>query len=507
VIISDNRLFGEKGEMTMAGAKYLAFDLGASSGRAMLGTILDEQLSLVEVHRFDNHPVEILGHIHWDILRLFEEMKIGLRRAVEQDHAVLAGIGVDTWGVDFGLVARDDILLGNPYAYRDKRTDGVMEKVFSMIPREEIYRTTGIQFMQLNTIFQLFSMVNGNNPLLGLSEKLLFMPDLLNYLMTGEKVSEYTIASTSQLLNAEKREWEAELFARLSLPIDLMAPVVEPGTKIGVLNRDIQSETGLSPVDVIATAGHDTASAVAAVPAEGSDWAYLSSGTWSLMGIESEKPIINENSLINNFTNEGGVDRKIRFLKNIMGLWLLQMCQKSWARQGEEMSYGEMTELAKQAKPFKHIVEPDDSRFLNPPDMIMAIREFCRDTSQPIPESKADIVRCVLESLALKYRHVLEKINSMRDRPVEKLHIVGGGTQNDLLNRFTSDATGMTVIAGPVEATAIGNILVQAVAQKDLASIQEGRKLVARSFPLAKYEPENAKAWDSQYEKFRNILS
>jgi rhamnulokinase len=488
-------------------SKFVAFDFGAASGRAILGLISRDKLELEEIHRFPNQPVSLLGHIYWNILTLFDALKKGLALVAQRGHRDLAGIGVDTWGVDFGLVGKDGMLLGNPVAYRDSRTDGMMEKAFEKIDRREIYALTGIQFLKLNTLYQLFSMVQSNSPLLGITQNLLFMPDLFNYLMTGEKCSEYTIASTSQLLNVSTKKWEQHLFSKLNLPYAIMAPIVDPGTVLGLLSKDLSDETGLSRADVIAPACHDTASAVAAVPAQSDDWAYLSSGTWSLIGIEVEEPVINEESLKNNFTNEGGADHKIRFLRNTMGLWLLQQVRKTWEQQGASFGYEDLVHIAGEAQPFKSIVDPDDTSFLNPPDMPAAIVEYCKKNQQQIPESKGEVVRCILESLALKYRFIIEKINAMRNRPVETLHIVGGGSQNEMLNQFSADATGLPVIAGPAEATATGNILVQAMAKGELDSLQQGRELVARSFPMEHFEPENQERWNEVYEKVKGMFS
>lgn len=493
--------------MSVPKSKYLAFDFGAASGRAILGLISGDRLELEEIHRFPNQPVKIFGHIYWNILTLFEELKKGLALVAQKVHRDLAGIGVDTWGVDFGLVGKDGILLGNPVAYRDTRTDGMMEKAFDRMTKKEIYASTGIQFIQLNTLYQLLSMVRSNSPLLDITQNLLFMPDLFNYLMTGEKCSEYTIASTSQLLNARTKKWEQNLFSKLNLPYSIMVPIVVPGTVLGLLSKDLSDETGLPRVDVIAPACHDTASAVAVVPAQSDDWAFLSSGTWSLIGIEVEEPIINEESLKNNFTNEGGADHKIRFLRNTMGLWLLQQVRKTWEQHGEPLSYDDLVHGADEAAPFKCIIDPDDSLFLNPPDMQAAIVEYCEKNQQPIPENRGEVVRCILESLALKYRFIIEKINAMRNRPVETLHIVGGGSQNEMLNQFSANATGLPVIAGPIEATATGNILIQAMAKKELDSLQQGRELVARSFPMKHYEPKNQERWNEVYEKVKGIYS
>jgi len=489
------------------GGEFLAFDLGASSGRGIIGKVDQGKISLKEIHRFDNTQIHLLGHYHWDILRLFDEMKQALTIAVKDGHKNISSLGIDTWGVDFGLVGRGNVLLGNPYTYRDPRTDSIMDKAFKIASAKDIYQLTGIQFLQFNTIFQLFSMVQEYNPLLDITEKLLFIPDLLNFLFTGEKVSEYSIASTSQLLNPVKKQWEPELFARLSLPIDIMADIVEPGTLVGKLTPDIAKEIGSSQLDVIAPACHDTASAIAAVPADGKGWAYLSSGTWSLMGIESDKPIITPASRENNFTNEGGVNNKIRFLRNIMGLWLLHCCRKSWLNAGESAEYEELLKSAATSKPFKTIIEPDDPIFLNPADMLEAIAEYCRKNSQPIPATKGEYVRTILESMALKYCFVIDKINSMIDEPVNTLHIVGGGAQNEMLNQFAANATGLPVVAGPVEATAIGNILIQAIAKKELGSVAEGRQMIKNSFQLKYYEPTEQNTWNEVYDKYKKLFS
>jgi rhamnulokinase len=440
--------------------KYLAFDLGASSGRALVGIYENETLKLKETHRFPNRMVHINGHFHWDILQLFDEIKIGLAKTAQAGHTDIRSIGVDTWGVDFGLIGRNGVLLGNPYAYRDIG-DEYMDKVFEIIPRDELYQKTGIQFMPFNSIFQLYRLVHDQNPLLDVAEKLLFTPDLLNYFLTGEMVSEYSIASTSQLLNPWTKTWQTELFDRLGLPINIMADIVEPGTKIGKLRKAIAEEAGLSQIDVIAPASHDTASAVAAVPAEGENWAYLSSGTWSLLGINSPEPIINDAALQNNFTNEGGVDGQIRFLKNVAGLWLVQRCKSDWAKAGDDIGFAELAEMAEKAGPSACFIDPDDARFANPAHMPDAIAEYCRETDQPVPERKGQFIRCALESLARKYKEVLDSLSDMLPQPLERLHIVGGGSKNELLNRLTEEATGFKVFTGPAEATGMGNIIVQ----------------------------------------------
>lgn len=495
------------GMCNMALLKFIAVDLGAESGRTMLGFLDKDSMRLEEMHRFPNPQVKLFGRLYWDVLYLFNELKKGLALTARQGHRDLAGIGVDTWGVDFGLVGRDNQLLGFPYAYRDSGSEGMMEKAFERVPREEIYNITGIQFMQFNSLFRLLSMAESEHPLLHAAEKLLFMPDLVNFLLTGEKVSEYTIASTSQMLTARTGQWAADLLEKIGLPGHILPPIIQPGTAVGSLLPDITREAGISPVEVIAPACHDTASAVAAVPAAGKNWAYLSSGTWSLIGVENDSPIINRESLDNNFTNEGGVNGSIRFLRNAMGLWLLQGCRRKWQSEGANLDYAELVGLAENAPACKCFVDPDDSSFLNPPDMPAAIADFCRRSGQNVPASRGEFVRCVLESLAFKYRFLIDKINAMRSQPVEILHIVGGGSRNGLLNRFTANAAGIPVTAGPAEATAIGNVLVQALARRELDSIAAGRQLVAASFPLQTYEPENQSRWQDTYNNIKHLFS
>jgi len=394
--------------------------------------------------------------------------------------------------------------LSNPVHYRDKRTDGMMEEVFKRVPREEVYNQTGIQFMQLNTLYQLFSMVLNKSPILEVADTLLMMPDLFNYFLTGTKSAEFTEATTSQCYNPRSGTWATSLLEKVGIPTRIMPEIVPPGTILSKLSPHIAEEVGLSQVNIVAPACHDTGSAVAAVPAERDDWAYLSSGTWSLIGLEVKEPIINEQSLQFNFTNEGGVGGTYRFLRNVAGLWLVQECRRIWERSGQLLSYQQLVNLATEAKPFIAFVDPDHNSFLNPPDMPAAIIEFCERTGQSKPATKGEIIRCSLESLALKYRAVLEMISQIRG-PIKKLHIVGGGTQNTLLCQFTANATNVPVIAGPVEATAIGNIMVQAIALGCLPSIAEGRKMIRQSFDLVEYQPQEQDAWDEAYQRFVKI--
>lgn len=468
--------------------KFLAFDLGAESGRAVMGLLDGENLRLAEVHRFANSPVAIGESLHWDVLRLFTEMKQGLRLAV-QAHSDIAGMGVDTWGVDFGLLGPGDILLENPYCYRDPRTDGMIEEAEKIVPRAEIYEHTGIQLMQFNTLFQLLAVCRSSRWMLDTARTLLMMPDLFNFWFTGVKASEFTEATTSQCYNPRTRDWARSLMERFDVPTHFLPEIVQPGAVLGKLRSPIADETGATAIPFIAPATHDTGSAVAAVPAMGDSHVYISSGTWSLMGIESKEPLINETTRELNFTNEGGVAGTFRVLKNIMGLWLVQECRRTWASAGTEYTYAELTDMAAAAEPFRSLVDPDDSAFLKHGDMPARIREYCRRTGQAVPEDEGAVVRTALDSLALKYRWVLERLEELVGRRLEPLHIVGGGTQNQLLCQLAADVTGRTVIAGPVEATAIGNVLVQALALGHIGSLEQGREIIRRSFDVITYEP------------------
>jgi len=486
-------------------SKYLAFDLGAESGRAVVGHLEDDRLHLEEIHRFPNGPVRVLDSLHWDVLRLWTEIKAGLGRAAAAYGSDLASIGLDTWGVDFGLLAADDSLLGNPYHYRDGRTEGMMEVAFQIVPRTEIYERTGIQFMPINSLYQLLAMAQAGSPALTSAATFLNMPDLFNFWLTGRKASEFTIATTSQCYDPRAGDWARDMLARLGIPSHIFGPILQPGTVLDTLRASVAKETGSPTVPVIASAGHDTASAVAAVPAAESDYIYLSSGTWSLMGVELDEPIINEHSLAYDLTNEGGVGGSFRFLKNIMGLWLVQECRRQWARGGESLSYAELTEMAIQAPAFGPLIDLQDQRFLPPGNMPARIQNFCRETGQPVPEGKGPIVRCALESLALEYRWVAERLDELVGRRLPTVHIFGGGSQNRLLNQLAADATGRTVVAGPVEATAIGNVLVQALGLGHLTSLAEGRALVRRSFDLETYEPRDTAAWDEAYARYLSL--
>ncbi len=483
---------------------YLAFDLGAESGRAILGQIENDRITLRELHRFQNRMVPLHGHLYWDLLHLFAEIQHALQLA-GRERITLAGIGVDTWGVDFGLLDRDGALLANPVAYRDHRTDGMMEKVFAKMPREEIYRLTGIQLMQINTLFQLYAMVESQSPLLEIAGRLLFIPDLINFMLTGRQATEFTFATTSQLLNPNTHNWAEPIFARLGLPRHLMAEIIEPGTTIGPLRRELMNASGLNEVPVIAVGCHDTASAVAAVPAAVENWAYLSSGTWSLIGVETSAPVINAAAVKMNFTNEGGVAGTIRLLKNIMGLWLLQECRRQWQRDGRHYDYAHLMHHAETAAPFRSLVNPDAPAFLNPANMPQAIADFCRRTQQSLPQSDGEFVRCIYESLALQYHRAMKMLEELQGKKIEVLHIVGGGSQNTLLNQFTADAIGKPVLAGPAEATALGNVIVQAIAVGEFKNLAAARLAIKNSFAIQEFLPRDIEPWNEVYRQFINL--
>ena len=468
---------------------YLAADFGGGSGRVIAGWLEDGKLTMEEIHRFGNRQVRLGDHVYWDFPALFEDMKAGLKKAASKGYEV-ESIGVDTWGVDFGLIDRDGQLLGNPVCYRDARTAGMTEKLFETLNPTEHYATTGIQVMEINTLAQLLS-IKGTAQLEA-AEHLLFMPDLFSYFLTGKATNEYCIASTSELLDAKRREWSWETIEALGLPKRIFGDIVMPGTVRGELRKDIAEETGLKDVKVIAVGSHDTASAVAAVPAIEGDGpvAFLSSGTWSLLGIELPEPILTEEARQAEFTNEGGVGGRIRFLQNITGLWILQRLMAEWKERGEEQTFGELLPAAAQAS-ISSIIPVADAAFTNPPSMEKAISDYCRQSNQPVPQTKGEFVCCLFQSLAKKYKDAIEGVNGLLPESLKRLHIIGGGSQNGLLNQFTADALGIPVWAGPVEATAMGNILVQAMAAGEVADLAELREVVRRSVTPKVFEPNN----------------
>ncbi len=488
----------------MASPSFLAFDLGATSGRAILGTLSDGKLTTRELLRFPNRMLQLNGHYHWNIFGLYESLKEGLR-VCALEKCDLRSIGIDTWGVDFAFIGSDGSVMGLPFAYRDPYTDGMPEAFFGLVPRNELYAMTGIQIMNFNSLFQLYAQSRIKSSQLHAAAKVLFMPDALTYMLTGKQVTEYTIASTSQILNPVTRTMEPALLRAASLSPDLFNPLVMPGTVVGPLTDVLALESGLGNVPVVAVAGHDTASAVAAVPAENENFAYLSSGTWSLMGIESREPIINETSSALNFTNEGGIDGTTRFLKNITGMWLLEQCRVVWEKEGKECSYALLAQMAEGAKPFGSLVDPDHASFANPANMVEAIAGYCSQSGQPIPASMGEVTRCIFESLALKYSSVLDKLKSVASFRIDKLHIIGGGSQNGLLNQYTANAIGIPVAAGPSEATALGNILVQAKAMGLVNSLWDLRKIVRDSVEMKHYVPSDSAAWEAQKARFAGL--
>ncbi|HOB74659.1 MAG TPA: rhamnulokinase family protein [Phycisphaerae bacterium] len=486
-------------------AHYAAIDLGAESGRVVLGSVSDSKLELTELHRFPNGPVRTIDELHWDTLRLWSEMKTGVGKAAQQAGG-LKGVGIDTWGVDFGLLGKGDTLLGNPFHYRDARTDGILDKAFGIVPREEIFNHTGIQFMQFNSIFQLLAMRLGGSPLLDIAESFLMMPDLFNFWFTGRKCNEFSNATTTQAYDPRAGKWATDLISKLGIPTKIFGEIVPAGTVLGPMRADVRDEIRCGDVPVIAPATHDTGSAVAAIPASpDKPWVFLSSGTWSLMGMEVDKPIINEQSLKYNYTNEGGVGGTFRFLKNIMGLWLVQECRRTWERAGKAYSYAELADMAAAAKPFVAIIDPDDSSFLAPGDMPARIQAYCKKTGQPTLAEPGEMVRACLESLALVYRWTLERIEECTGRRAEVIHIVGGGSQNRHLSQWAADATGRTVVTGPVEATAAGNVVVQAMATGVLPDIHAARDLIRRSFEVTVYRPGDPAPWDKAYARFQEL--
>jgi rhamnulokinase len=489
---------------------YLAMDIGAESGRAMLGQFDGDRLALSEVHRFPNGPVRLPDGLHWDILHIWREVKQSLAQALHERGESLASVGIDTWGVDFALLDRDGALISNPFHYRDSRTDGMLENAFRHVSRAELYQRTGMPSMQLQTLYQLLSMVVGCSPALETAETFLMTPDLLNYWLTGQKGCEFTIASPTQCYNPHLKDWDRTILEHMGIPVRLFPPILQPGTNLGSLLPYVGEEVGpgWDSLSIVAPACHDTASAAAAVPAERPDCAWISSGTWSVVGTELSTPIINGKTLAYNLANEGGVCGTFFLCLNVMGLWILQECRRTWANQGDVLSYPELTRLAGQAESLKAVIDPDHDEFFGPGNMPARIQDYCRRTGQVVPESKGAIVRCVLESLALKYRWAIERLEEVVAQRLDPLHIVGGGTQNTLLNQLTADATGRLLITGPAEATALGNIMMQMLALGEIGSLQEGRDLLRRSFALEEYAPraDGQGGWGQAYGMLSSLI-
>ncbi|MBO5274130.1 MAG: rhamnulokinase [Clostridia bacterium] len=490
----------------MADLKMLAIDLGASSGRGIIGRFDGRCLVLEENHRFSNDPVQAGSVFSWDILRILHEIKTSILNCMLSEDKDIRSIAIDTWGVDYGLLDGTGRLIGSPVHYRDPRTEYMPEELFKLISREAYYGICGIQIVPLNTIFQLLAEKRTNPELLAAAKHFLFVPDLLNYFLTGNKMTEYTIASTSGLLDARCGNWSGEVLDLIGIDRSLFGEISQPGSEVGLLTAQLREELGCRDAKVLLAPSHDTASAVLAVPAKGSDFVYISSGTWSLMGAEFDSPCLNEKAMSYNFTNEGGAGGKIRFLKNIMGLWLEQESRRQWAREGEKLSFNELTEMAKQAKPLACFIDPDAPDFVAPGNMPGRIREFCRRTGQHVPETKGEVVRCIFDSLAMKYRQVAECIDDIKGVKSHAINIVGGGTKEEMLCQLAADASGRAVYAGPVEATAIGNLSSQAIAAGELSGISEAREMIAESFEIKCYEPNHSDMWDEAYERFLSIL-
>lgn len=492
-------------------ANFLAADIGASNGRILLARFDGTRFDLDVIHRFPNGVIDILGQYQWDILRLYSEILAGMSKFVHQHGASLDGFGVDTWGVDFGLLDRAGRLLGNPVGYRDARTNGMPERMCQVVPKREIFGLVGTHFIQFNSIIQLFAMRTLGDPQLDAAATFLMTPDLLNYWLTGEKAAEYTIASTSMMVHARERRWVSELLERLDLPVHILPSLMMPGQALGSLRAAVAAETGLKPsTPVILVGSHDTASAVAAVPGLDERSLYISSGTWSLTGAEIRQPILSDLALQYSFTNEGGVDNTIRLLQNFTGLWLLQACQQQWQREGAQYSWETLLAEAERAKPFICVVDPDAQDFFAPSNMVNTIRTYAQKSGQQAPETVGEVVRCTLESLALNYRYgveVVEEVTGQNERGdgFDTIRVVGGGCQNRLLNQFTADACNRLVVTGPVEATALGNVMMQAIASGHLANVAEGRQAVAASIVQESFEPGKSHGWDEAYQRFRKL--
>ena len=490
---------------------YLAVDLGASSGRVVAGLFDGTRLALEEVYRFDNGGVTAAGRMQWDVLNLWQHTLRGLRAGAKIYGRHVASVGVDTWGVDFALLSKSDEMLSNPCHYRDRRTAGILDKAFAIVPREEIFQQTGLQFMEFNTLYQLLAMKQAHSPLLEMAQSWLMIPDLFHWLLTGVKANEYTNATTTQFLNPKTGKWATDLLAKFGIPTPMLGQIVQPGTKLGKLQAAVASDTNLTNALVIVPGTHDTASAVAAVPAASKlgqrpDWCYISSGTWSLMGVETPQPVINDRVYQLNFTNEGGVGGTTRLLKNIAGLWLVQECRRVWKETGRDYAWEELSRRASDRTPLAALINPDHASFVAPDNMPAAIADFCTKTGQPAPATDGAIIRCALESLALRYRMVLGYLEELIGGRIETIHIVGGGAQNRLLCQMAADATGRRVVAGPVEATAIGNLAMQAVAKGAIGSIAQAREIIRHSFEVQEYRPKQPKVWDEAYGRFQKLV-
>lgn len=486
----------------MADIKMLAIDLGATSGRGIVGRFDGKKLSLTENHRFDNDPVTASGTFYWDILRIFFEIQTSIRKCALSDDKDISSIGIDTWGVDFGLIDKYGKLMGNPVHYRDDRTVGIQDYAFGKVPAEEIFAKTGIAHINFNTIYQLMAMQKNNPDAFNGVDKMLFIPDLLNYFLTGKKETEYTIASTGGLLDVKERKWAFDLIEKMGIPKNIFTDIAQPGTVIGKLLPSISEYTGITDANVVHVAAHDTASAVVSVPVASNEYIYISSGTWSLMGTEIDTPIATPEAMKCGFTNEGGTHGKTRFLKNIMGTWIESECKRQWAREGKKFTYDELSDAARASEMHKCFINVDDPAFNPPGNMPKRIREFCEKTGQYVPQTEGEVVRCIFDSLAMKYRWTVENMDKIMNRHTPCINIVGGGTKEPLLCKLTADACGRTAFAGPTEATAIGNLVGQLMAQGEISSLDEAREVVRNSFDIKTYEPEDVEKWDENYERY-----
>lgn len=485
--------------------RVLAFDFGASSGRAIIGKFDGDKITLEEVHRFTNDPVEVQGTIYWDILRLFHEVKQGIIKA--KNAGGFDSIGVDTWGVDFGLIDEFGCLLENPIHYRDRRTKGILDDAFQLIPREELYAITGIQFMELNTVFQLLALKNKRPHILERADKMLFLPDLFTYMLTGKKVTEYSIATTSQMIDLKTRGWSETVLEKLGIPARLLNEIVPSGTVAAPLSKCVCDECAVEPVPVISVCGHDTQAALTAIPSSEKDFVFISSGTWSLFGTELDEPIVNEKAIKMNVTNEGGYGYSIGFLKNIIGLWLIQESRRHWNRHGNDYSYADLERLALEAEPFKCFINPDSPEFVPHGNIPERVREYCAKTGQAVPQSVGEIVRCIYESLAMKYRLTFENLMDCTGKEYSSIHVIGGGTKDTLLCQMTANSCDRKVLAGPIEATVLGNIVVQLLATGEIDSIAKAREIVARSESVKEYLPTESAQWKAAYERALKVIN
>ncbi|RFU61800.1 rhamnulokinase [Peribacillus glennii] len=486
--------------------KVWAFDLGASNGRLMVNGFDGKSFFLEEIHRFPNQPIHLTGHYYWDILRIFQEMKNGMAKSFLKGHKAIESLSIDTWGVDFGLLSATGELLGNPYSYRDPQTKESLAEIFGRIPREELFERTGVEPAAINTICQLYAIKQRNPYLLEKTETLLLTPSLISYMLSGVKANEFTISTTSSLFNFKRHNWDYEVMERLNLPSEFMADIVQPGTVLGPTLDSVNIEAGISSVKVIAGAGHDTACALASLPIQSESAAFMSCGTWILMGVQVNEPVVSKNALMWGFTNEGTADGKYRLLKNTMGLWLIQKCRSIWEKEGQRITYEDEAQLIENTRPFQRLIDPDDPQFFNPENMTEQIRNYCIGSNQQPPETMGDFLRCILESLTLKYRWVIEKIEALTGKKLEIIHMGGGGIQNQFLCQFTANATNKTVISGPVEASSIGNSLSQWIALGEIKDLKEGREIVERSFPVKTYEPQNQSEWQDAYGRFKQLF-